>query len=1347
MKTLPRPLLVVIAVCLFAIALRMVDRREAQSPTPLATNGRAQSTTPATPGSSPSPSAVAVTAPVSTPPVGPLSAPLSLSLPGPTATIATAPADASTRSDREPTKAELAAGFRFDRLIAKPKKRLLTAPGFLARSAQVLASQRAVIQTTLPRLGGLQTLALNQADGTRADLETRLAALRESGLYDYIEPDFIFTSNATPNDPRYASGELWGLHNLGQDAGTNDADIDAPEAWDVRTSASNVVVAVIDTGVRYTHEDIAANMWTNPGEIPGNGIDDDNNGYIDDLYGMDARNADGDPMDDNRHGTHCAGTIAAVGNNGKGVTGVAWQAKIMALKFLGAKGSGYTSDALTCIQYATANGAQIMSNSWGGGGYSQALRDAIAAARAQGILFVASAGNSSANSDTAPQYPANYQEDNVVAVAATDRTDSLGSFSNYGNGAVEIAAPGVKILSLGHTADDAYTTLSGTSMAGPHVAGALALLKAQFPADTYRQLINRLQNGADQLSSLSGKIQNGGRLNLDRALRTTSNRPINDTFASAAKLYGQPLHVRAALTGATRESGEPLHAGAPNPGPSVWWVWTPATSGPITLTTFGSTFDTHLAVYAGYSLGALTPVAANDNESAEILTSKLTFTATADTRYYVVISGPAGAAGRIDLRIGDVPFEQDVPDAPLPVPINNNFAQAALVKPVEYLDDPDRPVRRWNAGNFWTKGATKEPGEPNHAGNAGGASVWYKWVAPYSGQFTVNTNYSFFTDHENTLLAVYTGNQVDQLTLVAENDDLPPERSALFQPLPSKLSWLTFSATAGVTYHFAVDGYEGKNGSVGLSIIPGVPNDTFASRSPITGTTVTVDNTGASWEPGEPAHTSDGGGTTVWRTWTAPTTGLYLFSAKIIVNYTQNRRGAANFAIYTGDSLPTLVRATTLEAGRHYLSDSSYAYLHVTAGATYSIAFDSALGFDTVQDGEITLAIDRIPGVNEIANDAFANATVISDTSRSYFGNTPNATLEAPAIDPPVSGQTIGRTLWWKWTAGPTNTRLGLSLFIKRAQFTGYPWFSVFTGTPGNLGSIAEFGITGSLSFNDISYGSKAFNVVPGTTYYLRLATLGGDPGGIVEFRLNANQPVARTDYYAPARPGIPITLNVLDNDLSPSGRPLRITAISIGSHVVISSADYTDSTVTVTLTNGVLTNVATMGYTVTDGENVSYGSVRYFADERTRQKFLRHNWNYRDMIFSDTGDENNNGINNLLEYALGGDYTAPDTSTLLVHPQPELDPQTSRLQFVFNRYLARTDLTLNVQAADSPVGPWTDIARSNGGNAFTALVSDTTISEIGTGDARQVTITDPVTVSVSVAPRRFLRLKVDTSP
>ena len=195
------------------------------------------------------------------------------------------------------------------------------------------------------------------------------------------------------------------MHNTGQNGGTPDADIDAPEAWDIGTGSTDVVVAVIDTGVDYTHPDLAANMWVNPGEIPDNGIDDDGNGYDDDVYGYDFCNYDGDPFDDHYHGTHCAGTIGAIGNNSEGVAGVNWRVKIMALKFLDATGSGWTDDAINCVEYSIQMGAKLSSNSWGGGGFDQALKDAIDAAGQAGMLFVAAAGNGGSDNDISRHIP------------------------------------------------------------------------------------------------------------------------------------------------------------------------------------------------------------------------------------------------------------------------------------------------------------------------------------------------------------------------------------------------------------------------------------------------------------------------------------------------------------------------------------------------------------------------------------------------------------------------------------------------------------------------------------------------------------------------------------------------------------------------------------------------------------------------------------------------------------------------------------------------------------------------------------------------------------------------------
>ncbi|MCG2721624.1 MAG: S8 family serine peptidase, partial [Thermodesulfovibrionales bacterium] len=334
---------------------------------------------------------------------------------------------------------------------------------------------------------------------------------------EYAEPNYmLYALDVFPNDPSF--NNLWGLHNTGQTGGTIDADIDAPEAWQITTGSSNVIVAVIDTGVDYNHQDLAGNMWKNLAELNGSpGVDDDGNGYIDDIYGIDTINNDTDPMDDNRHGTHVSGTIGATGNNGIGVVGVNWNVKIMALKFLSAGGSGYISDAIECLEYAITmrqdygQNIRITSNSWGGGGYSQALYDAIQLAGNADILFVAAAGNSSSNNDTYSHYPSSYNLPNIIAIAATDHNDHLASFSNWGLAAVDVAAPGVNVLSS--IPGNKYDYLSGTSMATPHVSGLAALILAQHPEYTYDQVKWNILLTVDPLASLDGLILTGGRIN------------------------------------------------------------------------------------------------------------------------------------------------------------------------------------------------------------------------------------------------------------------------------------------------------------------------------------------------------------------------------------------------------------------------------------------------------------------------------------------------------------------------------------------------------------------------------------------------------------------------------------------------------------------------------------------------------------------------------------------------------------------------------------------------------------------------------------------------------------------
>lgn len=330
-----------------------------------------------------------------------------------------------------------------------------------------------------------------------------------------------------PADPRFA--DLWGLHNTGQAGGRVDADIDAPEAWDITTGNRDIIVGVIDTGTDYSHPDLRDNIWVNPGEIAGNGIDDDGNGVVDDIHGYSAVNNNGDPMDQEGHGTHVAGTIGATGNNNIGVSGVNWQVSMIPCQFLDASGSGTTAGAIACINYYTnlkqnhGVDVRLTSNSWGGGGFSQALKDAIAAGNNAGILFIAAAGNDADDSDIFPHYPSAYDLPGIVSVASTDRNDNLSSFSTYGQVSVDLGAPGSAILST--IPNGAYGSLSGTSMATPHVAGAAALVWAANPSLGISEVKQILLDSGDSLPALVGKTVSGNRLNVKNALDAADPTP------------------------------------------------------------------------------------------------------------------------------------------------------------------------------------------------------------------------------------------------------------------------------------------------------------------------------------------------------------------------------------------------------------------------------------------------------------------------------------------------------------------------------------------------------------------------------------------------------------------------------------------------------------------------------------------------------------------------------------------------------------------------------------------------------------------------------------------------------
>ena len=351
----------------------------------------------------------------------------------------------------------------------------------------------------------------------------------------YAEPNWIVRPNQTiPNDTYF--GLQWGIHNTGQTiqsvVGTPDADIDGVEAWDLTTGNPNFVVAIIDTGTQWSHPDLDANIWTNPGEIAGNGVDDDGNGYVDDVRGWDFYSNDNNPDDTEGHGSHTAGTVGAEGNNGVGVCGVNWQCKMVPLRFLGPQG-GTTSDAILAVNYCTTNGIKVSNNSWGGGGYSQGLYDAINASKAAGHVFVAAAGNDGLNTDAIPHYPSSYNLDNIISVAATDNRDGLADEatwgSNYGANSVDIGAPGVNIASTYN--GGSYVWSSGTSMATPHVTGVVSLVYAQNPGWSYSQVVNRILSSARATASMAGKCTTGGILN---AYDAVNNGGGGDTTPPAA---------------------------------------------------------------------------------------------------------------------------------------------------------------------------------------------------------------------------------------------------------------------------------------------------------------------------------------------------------------------------------------------------------------------------------------------------------------------------------------------------------------------------------------------------------------------------------------------------------------------------------------------------------------------------------------------------------------------------------------------------------------------------------------------------------------------------------------------
>lgn len=667
-----------------------------------------------------------------------------------------------------PTAAERSQGFSSTRVIAKPHRGTGESDlGGLEETAGVRLRRRSAGPG---EYRVLETMA-------RTPIAETVSRLRATGRYEYVELDYVVRADATPDDPRFLAGEQWALRNIGQSNGTAGADIKAEDGWGIRSNASEIVVAIVDSGIRRTHEDLFANLWVNPSESganAANGRDDDANGYVDDVNGINSTipanvTGNGAPVDAAGHGTAVASVIGAVGNNGTGMSGVAWNVRLMALRFLDADGYGFISDEVECIDYAIAKRAQIINASFGGANYTQSLFDALKRARDAGIIVVCAAGNDSSDSNLNPHYPSNYLLDNIIAVANTTRTDALSTSSAFGAGLIELGAPGTSILLASAAGDREYQVSSGTSFSAPMVSGVLALVKAKFPNESYRETINRVLRAVDEKPALTGKTATGGRLNLAAALQTTNGRPFNDEFAKRSRLAGETVIVRSAAQLATREAREPVHAGVAGNG-SLWWSWTAPRSGSTTIDTTGSAIDTLLAVYTGSTIDALTSVAVNDDESGTLTSSKVTFTAKAGTIYQIAVDAKTATNGLVVLHLNLIAG-------------NDEFASAQVVSGRSWSVKADNRV------------ATRETGEPRIRNNTGGHSVWYRWVAPATRRYHLAT----FSSEFNTMLGVYTGNTISSLAEVAA------VATAGDSNFTMQSAGTTIFATAGTAYNIAVD--------------------------------------------------------------------------------------------------------------------------------------------------------------------------------------------------------------------------------------------------------------------------------------------------------------------------------------------------------------------------------------------------------------------------------------------------------------------------------------------------------------------------------------------------------------
>ena len=1013
-------------------------------------------------------------------------------------------------------------------VVRSSAKAVLEQAGLVVDTEFTLVPGLLIVDEPKSKLG---TAAFVSPETRAQTLSERIQFLKNSGQFSYVEPDFQRKLLLAPDDLRFQDGTLWGLQNTGQSGGVSGVDINAAKAWDVTTGTNTVLIAVIDSGVRYTHRDLAANMWTNPGEIPGNGIDDDGNGYVDDVHGIDAVTGTGDPFDDVGHGTHVAGTIGAAANNGEPSVGVAWKVSIMAVK-IGNTDGIFDGNVIRGLQYAVRMKAKVSNNSYGGGPPSQAESDAITAARTAGHLFVAAAGNDTANNDVDPHYPASYGLDNIISVAAIDRKGQLASFSNYGRRSVHIGAPGVDIFSSWNGSDTDYNTISGTSMATPHVVGVAALVLSAHPNAKLFELRERILNSAVPLKSLSATTVTGGRVDAFNAVN-------GDTSGNLQLVVDPP-------------TGSRLLVGAKFPVYARVTDIISVTNATVTATVDGAGFT---AAQLKFFNDGVSP----DIEGLDaVYTASLLPTKTGTVTLTLIASAPGkvGLTNVVTYVVGDRPA-------------NDQFA---------------RPIKIDASGGSLSDDnslATLEPGEPQHAGAINVRnSLWYAWTPNDSGSVRIDT----YGSSASVALAVYTGSSFLTLKSVA---------SAV--PAANRIgSVLNFNAVAGTTYRIAAAGFGDFGiGAFTLRILPGgvpdttapsafitsptagfvtsqsqvlvsgtaldpdqsasgvrqvsltvngssvkvtgleswsatvtlVPgenilsvaafdfaenagapsrmtinrrtfapdNDRFAGAAALTGITgtITATNTAASREVGEPAHGGSVGGKSLWWSFVAPADGILSLT-------TTNSTFDTLLGVYTGVSVDQL---TTVASNDDASAGSGFSALTaaVVSGQTVYIAVDGFSG----ASGTISLGY------------AFSNASLYRLTVVAGAGGKVLPTASSFGSNAPVSLQAIANPYYEfvGWSGDQTSDSNPLAFNITKdtsitATFRPISYTEDFeSGTLTKLawvtGGSAPWAVQNTTASHS-TYAAKAGTIGNSQTSSLSVASYSGGGIGSFDFKVSS---------------------------------------------------------------------------------------------------------------------------------------------------------------------------------------------------------------------------------------------------